>query len=162
VATKQTKKTASTKVATTVSELHEEFDDKKDNRMPILRPGSKKLGKQVDGTARTLITTPILTNRPVNVYIERVVDHKSGEGGLWLWNTTEQSEVVGRLKLVEINNSTLQEIEQGYEWNVEYTKKNAEAIAAESFGKTCFMFKDGEGRIILTREQFLDYKPKQD
>lgn len=155
------KKTASTKVATSVVELHNEFDEKKDFRKAPLRPGSRLLGKQKENSARTLITTPILTDRPVNVYIERVVDHTSGEDGLWLWNTTEQSQVIGRVKLVEINNSTLQEIEQGYEWDVEYTKKNAEIIAAESYGKTCFIFKDGESKTIITREEFLDYKLKQ-
>ena len=119
------------------------------------------LGKQVKGTARTLITTPVLTNRPVNVYIERVVDHETGEDGLWLWHTTEQSELVGMVNLVEINNSTLQEIFQGQEWSIEYTKKNAEAIAADSYGKTNFMFKDGNSKVIISREQFLDYKLKK-
>jgi len=162
VATKTTKKTASRKVASSVSEFHEEFDAKgKNTRKQPLRPGSKLLGKQVEGTARTLITTPITTNRPVNVYIERVVDHESGEEGLWLWNTTEQSELVGKVNLVEINNSTLQEIQQGEEFSIEYTKQNAEVIAAESYGKTNFMFKDGISKEIISRDQFLDYKLKK-
>lgn len=157
-----TKKTASKKVASSVSELHDEFDEKgKNTRKQPLRPGSKMLGKQIKGTARTLITTPVLTNRPVNVYIERVVDHESGEDNLWLWHTTEQSEIMGKVNLVEINNSTLQEIFQGEEWDIEYTKKNAEIIAADSYGKTNFMYKDGNSKIIISREDFLDYKPKQ-
>lgn len=156
-----TKKTASKKVASSVSEFHDEFDKKgKDTRKQPLRPGSKLLGKQIEGTSRTLITTPVLTNRPVNVYIERVVDHNSGEDGLWLWHTTEQSEIVGMVNLVEINNSTLQEIFQGQEWSIEYTKKNAEIIAADSYGKTNFMFKDGVSKVIISREDFLDYKQK--
>lgn len=154
------KKTTSKRVATTVSEFEKEFDDKKNTRKQPLRPGSKLLGKQVEGTSRTLITTPILTNRPVNAYIERVVDHESGASGLWLWHTTEQSEVVGMVNLVEINNSTLQEIFQGQEWSIPYTKKDAEKIAANSFGKTNFMFKDGNSKTIISREAFLEFKVK--
>ena len=158
----KTKKTASTKVASTVEEFHDEFDQKgKNTRKQPLRPGSKMLGKQIKGTARTLITTPVLTNRPVNVYIERVVNHVDGEENLWLWHTTEQSEIVGMVNLVEINHSTLQEIFQGQEWDVEYTKKNAEIIAADSYGKTQFMFKDGNSKTIISREQFLDYKQQK-
>lgn len=155
------KKTASTKVAETVAEFHEEFDDKKDARREPLRQGSRLLSKQPIGTSRTLITTPVLTNRPVNVYIERVVNHGDGEEGLWLWYTTEQSEMKFKVRLVQINNSTLQEIEQGEEWSLSYTMKNAESIASNSFGKTCFMFKDGSSKTIISREQFLDYKLKQ-
>jgi len=156
-----TKKTASTKVSKTVQEYEAEFDGKKDNRKEPLKQGSQLLKKQKEGTARTLVTTPVLTNRPVNVYIERVVDHTTGEEGLWLWHTTEQSDMVGKVKLVEVNNSTLQEIYQGDEWSIEYTKKAAEELAAQSFGKTSFNFKDGLGRVIITREEFLDYTPKQ-
>jgi len=150
----KTKKTASTKVAT----LHEEFDEKRNSRLPPLRTGSKLLGKQAVDTARTLITTPVLTDRPVNAYVERVVDHASGEEGFWIWYTTEQSDVVGKKKLVEINNNTLQEILQGEEWSIPYSKKNAEKVASNSFGKTSFIFRDGESRIIIPREKFLDYE----
>jgi len=157
-----TTKKVSTKIATSVSELHDEFDDKKKNaRHEPLKPGSKILGKQKPQSARTLITTPVLTNRPVNAYIERVVNHADGQEGLWLWYFTEQSEYVGRMKLVEINNSTLQEIEQGFEWDIPYSPKAAEKIAAESFGKTSFIFKDGDSKTGLTREEFLNYKPKK-
>ncbi len=137
--------------------MHEEFDSKKSQRNQPLKTGSQLLGKQTDGTARTLINQPVLTNRPVNAYIERVVDHQTGEQGLWLWHTTEQSEMIGKVKLVEINHQTLQEIYQGEEWSIEYTKKNAENLAALSFGKTCFMYKDGNTKNIISREQFLDY-----
>lgn len=147
------KKTASTKV----TEMHEEFDSKKDQRREPLRQGSKLLGKQSEDTARILVTSPVLTNRPVNAYIERVVDHASGEEGLWLWYTSEQSEVIGKVRLVEINNSTLQEIYQGDEWSIEYTKQSAEKIAIESYGKTSFMFKDGTAKHAISREKFLDY-----
>lgn len=147
------KKTASTKVA----EMHEEFDSKKNLRREPLRQGSQLLGKQKEDTARILVTTPVLTNRPVNTYIERVVDHATGDEGLWLWYTTEQSQVIGKVRLVEINNSTLQEIYQGDEWSIEYTKKNAEKIAVESYGKTSFMFKDGTAKHAISREKFLDY-----
>jgi len=153
VATK--KKTASTKVES----IHEEADSQNTERVrSALRKGSKLLDKQKGGTARTILTAPIITNRPVNVYVERVVNQSDGEVGLWIWSNTEQGEYIGRKRLVDINNSTLEEIHQGYEYSIPYTKKEAEKIASQSFGRTGFNFKDLESTTIISREQFLEYK----
>ena len=153
-------KKASTRISQSVDEMHDEHDEKMKNRMPVLRPGSQLLGKQKKGTARNLITDVVDSDRPVNVYIERVVDAESGKMGLWLWHTTEQSNIIGKVKLVEINPQTLMEIHQGDEWDTPYTKENAESIAAECYGKSQFMFKDGDSKTTITRDQFLDFDEK--
>lgn len=149
------KKTASTKVES----IHEEADSQNTERIrSALRPGSKLLDKQKEGTSRTILTAPVQTNRPVSIYVERVVNQSDGEVALWIWYLTEQGEYLGRKRLVEINNSTLQEIHQGYEYSMPYTKKEAEKLASQSFGRTMFNFKDLESTTIISREQFLDYK----
>lgn len=149
------KKTVSTKVETIV----EEADKLNDQRIKeALKPGSQLLDKQKEGTARVIHTAPVTTNRPVNIYVERVVNYQDGEVGFWIWYTTEQDDSIGRKRLVEINHGTLEEIEQGFEWSIPYTKKEAEKVASKSYGKTGFNFKDGQSKTIISRELFLDYK----
>ncbi|MCZ6582899.1 MAG: hypothetical protein O6761_06985 [Thaumarchaeota archaeon] len=150
-----TKKTASTKVES----IHEEADSQNTERIKsALRTGSKLLGKQGKGTSRTILSAPVLTNRPLNIYVERVVNNSDGKVALWVWCSTEQGEYIGRVRLVDINNSTLEEIHQGYEYSIPYSKKEAEKLASEGFGRTGFNFKDGESITIISRDQFLDYK----
>jgi len=150
-------KTASTRVETIV----EEADKLNDQRIKeALKPGSQLLAKQKEGTARVIHNAPVTTNRPVNIYVERVVNYLDGIVNLWIWWTTEQGDSIGRKRLVEINQGTLEEIEQGFEWSIPYTKKEAEKVASKSYGKTGFNFKDGQSKIIISRESFLDYKLK--
>lgn len=128
----------------------EEFDEEVESKpkKPVSKRGAKDASsKKPKGAARVILDAPVLTNRPVNVYKERVTDADSGETDYYLWWTTESSKVVGREEITKINPKTERETTIGYDYTIPYTDKAAKDVLAQAFSKTKFYNKDGNGRF---------------
>lgn len=126
--------------------------------------GAKLLDKKSPGTARKMFGGIPKTDRPVNVYKERVTDEDTGKTDAYLWYTTEQSHVVGKEEIVKYNERTQEELPIGEDFTIKFTEQKALEIKDKSFGKTAFYLKDGEETFVVKPADFdtlfLERKPK--
>lgn len=91
----------------------------------------------------------ITSNRPVNVYKERVVDDETGKAGVFVWYTTESGGEVGKKSMTKQNEHTMEIIEEGEEYTMPYSSKKAKEILAMRGGSTRFYRKDGVPTILI-------------
>lgn len=129
-------------------------DDTVEAEEPESKPKatSKRGAKQLStpkpkGAARVILDSPVLTNRPVSVYKERITDADSGETDYYLWWTTEDSKVIGREEITKFNPKTERETTVGYDYIIPYSDAEVKKVLAMSFSKTKFYNKDGNGRF---------------
>lgn len=84
------------------------------------------------------------SNRPVNVYVEKITDDETGEVDHYLWWNTEQGDYVGRKSLDKLDELTQIKTEEGLEYTTLLTDKSLNEVMSKSFGKTKYYYKDGE------------------
>jgi len=89
----------------------------------------------------------VKSERPTNIYKEFIIDDETGNGGHFVWYTTESGKYVGRTQLTRYNESTMQTIEEGFEYTIPYTKKKAQEIAKTAGRNAHYYHKDGETTI---------------
>jgi len=110
--------------------------------------------KKTLGAFRVLFETTQTSDRPMNVYRERITDADSGRVGSFIWWNTEDSQVLGRKTIVKINPRTEEERVIGYEYDIPYSEKVVASLKAKVFTKTKFYHKDGVARVSVPVEQF--------
>jgi len=116
----------------------------------LKRRGAKTLAsKKPKGAARYLVDAPIRTSRPVNVYKELVTDSTTGESGLFVWYTTEDSKTIGKEEIVRINPRTEEAFTLGYDFTIPYNEKVRAELLQLKFGRTTFINKDGAVRYVI-------------
>jgi len=144
-----------TKIRTKVSEsseeeeLEEEDDDIHPQRKEKMRlaEGEKTLkDKPSQGAIRVLLDAPQTSPRPVSVYKERVTSAK-GEVVFVIWYTREDSKVVGKENVVEINPRSLIKKVVAVDYTILYSKEEVQKLLKLAFHKTKFYHKDGSSRI---------------
>jgi len=113
--------------------------------------GAKLQMEKPYGAKRVLVSAKVTTNRPKNVYKERIVDVESGEAGWMIWYMTEQSEYIGKEEIVKYNPRTEEELTQGYDFTIEFSVEYAKELIAKSFGGTSFYLKDGEDTYTVQK-----------
>jgi len=114
------------------------------------RNGAKLEGTpKPQGALRRLVNAPPKTNRPVNIYKERVVDVDSGVMKYCLWWTTEQSDVEGKEIIVKYNPRTEEETPIGEDFTIPFTVEKAKELIKKSFGGTSIYRKDGEQTLVV-------------
>ena len=143
----------------------EELSAQRQNQFKSKR-GAKLLGPKAKGVLRTLVDAPIRTNRPKNVYKERIVDYEdeSSEATWCLWYMTEQSEYIGKEEIVKFNPRTEEELPVGFDYTMPFTVAKAKELIKKSFGGSMFYVKDGEDTYSIRgndlEKMFLeDYLP---
>jgi hypothetical protein len=131
-----------------------EVDEDAPREIKPVRGGKLLKEKKPSHAARVLFDKTEESDRPVNVYKERVTDADTGKTGFFMWWTTEDSQTIGRQPLVKMNPRTQEERPIGYEFTIPYDEKLVKDLISKSYSKTKFYQKDGSSRISIQPEQF--------
>ena len=136
-------------------EQTDEIDESEEPKeMTPIRGGKLLKEKKIIGAARVLFDRTETSDRPVNIYKERITDADSGKTGFFIWWTTEDSHTLGRQPLVKMNKKTSDERVIGYEFTIPHSQKIIDELISKAYSKTQFIHKDGNSRISVKPEMF--------
>lgn len=125
-----------------------------EEELPVKKSLKPKKGRilsdpKPDGAARVILDSPVLSDRPVNVYKERVTDAESGKTDWYYWYTTEDSKTIGKDDIVKVNEKTQHETLIGNDFTILANQKTKEELISKAFSKTKFYLKDGNDRTEI-------------
>jgi len=122
---------------------------------------SKRGAKQLHdpkpkGARRVLLDRQSTSDRPVNIYIERVTDADSGKPGFNMWWLQENCKFLGKQEIVKINPRTEEERTVGYEFTIDYDKKKLLELWNNKSAKTQLIYQDGQSSIQHPNPESID------
>ncbi len=114
---------------------------------PKQQKQQKQKGKK-KSIASYRFNEPIVSSRPVNIYLERI------HGVPVVWYTTEDGKEVGRVAVKVTDELTKLARITGYDYTIPATDDEVEKIRMNAFAKTQIYLKDGTHRQCLSPAEY--------